>query len=231
VLVARSGSRDPSCDDLANDYRAPATRDELARVINDPEQLDLAMKKIERYTADYRQGLRDSCRATRGGAQSAVVGDKRTACLELAKRRAWFVTSGLVQRVDPRPGLATLLDELPDVYACSDPQWLERASPLPVSQADRDALFAAEKDLLEANKVRDDGKLAEATRLIELVTSTAKRLGDRVTVRAINEIGGKDKAPVSVAVEYQLLDRVLLVATPQSNGAFGAEVRFRFLFR
>lgn len=61
--------------------------------------------------------------------------------------------------------------------------------------------------------------------------SVAKRLGDRVTVRAINEIGGKGKAPLSVAVEYQLLDRVLLVATPQSNGAFGAEVRFRFLFR
>ncbi|MBK7977691.1 MAG: translocation/assembly module TamB [Deltaproteobacteria bacterium] len=61
--------------------------------------------------------------------------------------------------------------------------------------------------------------------------SVAKRLGVRVTVRAINEIGGKGKAPVSVAVEYQLLDRVLLVATPQSNGAFGAEVRFRFLFR
>lgn len=61
--------------------------------------------------------------------------------------------------------------------------------------------------------------------------SVAKRLGDRVTVRAINEIGGKGKAPVSVAVEYQLLDRVLLVATPQSNGAFGAEVRFRFLFK
>ncbi len=61
--------------------------------------------------------------------------------------------------------------------------------------------------------------------------SVAKRLGDRVTVRAINEIGGKGKAPLAVAVEYQLLDRVLLVATPQSNGAFGAEVRFRFLFR
>ncbi|MFN7951238.1 MAG: translocation/assembly module TamB domain-containing protein [bacterium] len=61
--------------------------------------------------------------------------------------------------------------------------------------------------------------------------SVAKRLGDRMTVRAINEIGGKGKAPLAVAVEYQLLDRVLLVATPQSNGAFGAEVRFRFLFR
>ena len=191
VLVLRAGSTTPSCDDLAKDYRPPATRAELARAINDPRQLDLAVAKIDRFTADYRKGLRDSCRATRGGAQSATIGDKRTACLELAKRRAWFVTSGLVQGVDPRPGLATLLDELPDVYACSDAEWLDRASPLPVAQADRDALYAAEKDLLEAARVRDDGKLAEASRLLERVIATAKRLGDRTLDARANLLAGE----------------------------------------
>jgi tetratricopeptide (TPR) repeat protein len=179
MIVRGRGASGPSCDDLASDYKPPATRDELARLINDPKQLDQAMKAIDRFTADYRKGLRESCRATQGGAQSAAIGDKRTACLEMAKRRAWFVTSGLVGRIDPRPALATLLDELPDVTACSDPEWLQRAAPLPVAQADRDALFSAEKDLLEAGRVRDEGKLPEATKLIDMVTTTAKRLGDR----------------------------------------------------
>jgi len=166
VLVLRRARPRRAADDLARTTvrprPAPSSRGRSTiPASSTPPQRS---RRSIRFTTDYRKGLRDSCRATRGGAQSATIGDKRTACLELAKRRAWFVTSGLVQGVDPRPGLATLLDELPDVYACSDAEWLDRASPLPVAQADRDALYAAEKDLLEAARVRDDGKLAEASR-------------------------------------------------------------------
>ena len=179
LLFARSGPHEATCDDLAADARPPATRAELAAVIKDPKQLDLAVRAIDRYMADYRKGVRDTCRATRAGTQSAAIGDKRSACLEMARRRAWFVTSGLTKGIDTRPALSTLLDELPDVYACGDPEWLERASPLPVAQADREALYGAETDLLEAGKLRDDGKLDDASKLVDRIVATGDKLGDR----------------------------------------------------
>ena len=172
-------SHEASCDDLARDTRPPATHAELAAALKDPKQLELAQNAIDRYMTDYRKGVRDSCRATRAGTQSAALGDKRSACLEMARRRAYFVTSGLTEGFDKRASLATLLDGLPDVYGCGDPEWLNRASPLPVAQADRDALYAAENDLLLAGTVRDDGKLADASKLLDKVVATADKLGDR----------------------------------------------------
>jgi tetratricopeptide (TPR) repeat protein len=53
-------------------------------------------------------------------------------------------------------------------------------APMPASPADREALYLAESDLLRAGKVRDDGNLVEASRLIEGVHATARRLDDRV---------------------------------------------------
>src|SRR5213078_4272508 len=122
-----------------NEYELKVRPQDLARAIPDPQQRELATGAIGRFTENYRKAARESCRATRAGAQSVAIGDKRTACLELAKRRAWFVTSGITTGVDTRPGLATLLGELPDVTACNDPEWLQRAAPLPVSPADREA--------------------------------------------------------------------------------------------
>jgi len=179
VALRQPAATGPSCDDLANEYQPAVTPADLARAIRDPQQLELAVQAIERFTGAYRAGVRDSCRATRAGTQSTAIGDKRSACLEMAKRRAWFVVSGITTGVDSRPGLATLLEELPDVGACGDPEWLDRAAPLPVAQADRDALYLAEADLLRASKLRDDGKLADAERLVDGVSTTAKRLGDR----------------------------------------------------
>jgi tetratricopeptide (TPR) repeat protein len=166
--------------DLAAEYKQTFRPEDLARAIPDPAQLALANQAIDRFTADYRKAVRDSCRATRGGTQSAEIGDKRTGCLERAKRSAWFVTSGLTTGIDKRPGLATIVEELPDVSACSDPTWLARAMPMPATQADREALYLAESDLLRAVKVRDDGNLGEASRLLEGVNATARRLDDRV---------------------------------------------------
>ena len=179
VVLREPSKSGPSCDDIANEYRQTFDPNDLARAIPDPTQLALATKTIDRFTTEYRKALRESCRATQAGTQSAAIGDKRTACLELAKRRAWFVTSGITTGIDTRPGLATLLEELPDVAACSDPQWLERASPLPVAQADREALYLAESDLVYAGKKRDDGDLDHASRLLQGVNETARRLNDR----------------------------------------------------
>ena len=172
-----AGSSDPSCDDLANEFRVNVRDADLARAIPDATQQRHARNAIANFTTDYRTALRDSCRATRAGTQSPAIGDKRTACLELAKRRVWFVTSDIV--TGNAKGLATQLDELPDPRACSDPEWLARASPLPVAQADRDALYRAESDLVNAGKLRDAGDLARASKLIASVNETAKRLNDR----------------------------------------------------
>jgi tetratricopeptide (TPR) repeat protein len=179
VVAMRTPSAAPSCDDIASDYQPNIKQDALARAIPDPGQLALANKAIDRFTRDFRKALRESCRATQAGTQSVALGDKRTACLERAKRTAWFVTSGITSGIDKRPGLATLLEELPDPTACNDPEWLERASPLPAAQADRDALVVAAADLVRADKARDDGDLAQASKLLEQIGATAQRLGDR----------------------------------------------------
>jgi tetratricopeptide (TPR) repeat protein len=179
AVVAWPRSHGVDCDDVAAEYIQSFDPQDLARAIPDKVQLGLANKAIDEFTTDYRKALRESCRATQAGTQSAEIGDKRTACLERAKRRAWFVTSGITTGIDSRPGLAVLLDELPDPGACNDPEWLQRASPLPVGEADREALMLAESNLLHASKVRDDGDLEHASNLIISASATAKRLNDR----------------------------------------------------
>ncbi len=179
VMTRAPTASGPSCDELANEYQQRVTAADLEPAMKDPEQVKLALDALDRFADAYRKGVRESCRATRAGTQSSVIGDKRSACLEMAKRRAWRVTSGLSSGIDARPGLVSVLDELPDVAACSDPEWLDRAAPLPVAAADREALYLAEAKLIEAGKVRDDGQLDQAATLTTGVIETTKRLGDR----------------------------------------------------
>jgi tetratricopeptide (TPR) repeat protein len=189
VMLVR-GHRGPDCDQVARDVRVAVTHADLKRAIHDPAQLALATAAVDQFTGDLRYALRESCRATAAGTQSAALGDKRSACIEQARRRAFFVLDGIGSGAN----VATALEDLPDVTACSDPEWLARSSPLPVAQADRDALFAAEQQLAGASRQRDAGDITSAEKAAKGVHDTAIKLGDReLAARAALLLGEIDR--------------------------------------
>ncbi|MBK7973926.1 MAG: translocation/assembly module TamB domain-containing protein [Deltaproteobacteria bacterium] len=59
--------------------------------------------------------------------------------------------------------------------------------------------------------------------------TVGKRLSDRMEVRVVDEIGRDTN--LALNVEYQVTDRLVVVAVPQSSGAFAAEIRLRFEVR
>lgn len=59
--------------------------------------------------------------------------------------------------------------------------------------------------------------------------TVGKRISDRMQVRVVDDIG-RD-ANLALEVEYQVTDRLVVVAEPQSSGAFAAEIRLRFEVR
>jgi tetratricopeptide (TPR) repeat protein len=189
VLLVR-GHHGPDCDQVARDVRVAVTHEDLKRAIHDPAQLALATAAVDQFTGDLRYALRESCRATSAGTQSAALGDKRSACIEQARRRAFFVLDGIGSGAN----VATSIEDLPDVTACSDPEWLARSSPLPVAQADRDKLFAAEQQLAGANRQRDAGDITSAQTAAKTVHDNATNLGDReLAARAALLLGEIDR--------------------------------------
>ncbi|MEW6441356.1 MAG: translocation/assembly module TamB domain-containing protein [bacterium] len=60
--------------------------------------------------------------------------------------------------------------------------------------------------------------------------TVGKRLSERMSIRTTNEFRGQTPG-LAVEVNYQLTDKVFLVAEPQSTGAFEGGIRFRFKIR
>jgi tetratricopeptide (TPR) repeat protein/predicted Ser/Thr protein kinase len=166
--------------ELAATWDHPARRTQLARLAAlsayGAEISALLARQLERHERRWIANHRDACLAHQRGEQSAVLLDRRMACLDRS-RAGLAALADVVTTADASqlPDLARAAHAVPDPDACNDLQALaDDVEPPPRAIGE---LVAAQRRSLERARVQlGAGKLADARSLAATVTAAARAL-------------------------------------------------------
>ncbi len=132
-----------------------------------------ALASLDAFATRWQDAAGDACRAH----DPSDLGEARAICLDRARIRVAAVVDDLATGGSAAiAGAPASADALPDLAACADKKKLKLGEALPANHEERDAIAAIERDLADADVLRDRGELAGAADHVKRAKAAAAKL-------------------------------------------------------